>query len=181
MVTLAVLALGLAVQEDPQKEFEKRLRVDTTKGEGASFHRVLLDDLLLHRDFGELPKVEVVDEGGVRFLKITRDGSELLKVQLPNFDKPSLLPAVVVDDAAKVEVKSTVRNGVCEVTVNGKKVYSGPGSKVSSKASLRSESVNGKKTTRKSIEVYVDERLVYKAGEAIPDPDPKRNKDDRYF
>lgn len=181
MVKWAVLAIGLAVQEDPQKEFEKRLRVDSTKEEGSAFHRILLDDRLLHRDFGSLPKAEVVEENGVRFLKVARDGSELLKVQLPNLEKPSLLPPVVVDDAAKVEVKSTVRNGVCEVTVNGKKVYSGPGSKVRSNATVRSESINGKRTTRTFIEVYVDDRLVYKAGEAIPDPDPKRNKDDRYF
>lgn len=181
MVKLAVLVLGLAVQEDPQREFEKRLRVDSTKEQGTPFHRVLLDDFLLHRDFGEVPKGEIVEEDGVRFLTITRDGSELLKVQIPNFDKPALLPPVVVDDTARVEVKSTVRNGLCEVTVNGKKVYSGPGSKVRSNASVRSESINGKKTTRRFIEVYVDDRLVYKAGEAIPDPDPKRNKDDRYF
>ncbi len=81
-------------------------------------------------------------------------------------------------DAAKVEVKSTIRNGVCEGTVDGKKVYSGPGPKVRSTVSVRSESIDGKKTTRRFAEVYVDDRLVYKAGEAILDPDPKRNKDD---
>ncbi len=160
--------LLVAVLLGQSDEFEKRVQVETFKSGDKDFHRVKVDGGLLFRDFGGVPKVELVGKA----IRITQDGKVVLEAQLPALEAPLQLPPVALKDAAGAKVESKIADGQVTATIDGKVVYQGPGSNVSS----RVESVSKNGVTRRFAEVIVDGKVVYRAGEAIPDAD-KANKD----
>jgi hypothetical protein len=170
------------------QEIRERVKVETEKAQEAvkegetRLHKLMLDNREILKALGDKLKCQIQIEGDAKALpgappgemRVTIDGKEVARVPFPNVTQAlKRLPPLAFPnlDGVSTRVESRTVNGVSrtQVWVDGKPVYDGPGGNSSS-------TIVSEADGRKFVEVKVDGRVVYKAGEQPGAPAPRSDK-----
>ena len=147
---------------DVEKLIQKHIKIDNHTVDGKNHVVVNVDNLPALDLPGGKAEVKIEEDGANRAIVVRIDGKEMSRVPIPKLDLKDLkLPPLALPniDRADVRCESNSINGVSntKVWVNGEIVYDGPGS--------NSSSVSRNDNGRKSVEVTVDGKVVYRVGQ----------------
>jgi hypothetical protein len=144
-------------------KFRERLKAHHEQDAGKPQAKLTLDGRAILQVPGNRIETVFEGEGAERVMIVKLDGKEISRVPLPQLDiDPSALPPLAFPDiegvSTKVESQSVNGVSTARVWVNGKLVYQGLGG---GNVSATSNSSDG----RTFVEVKIDGRVVYRAGE----------------
>jgi len=148
---------------DAIMKFRERLKAHQEQVGGKPQAKLTLDGMPILQVPGGRIETVFEGEGADRVMIVKLDGKEISRVPLPKLDVDTeALPPLAFPDidgvSTKVETQSVNGVSTARVWVNGKLVYQGPGG---GNVSATSNSSEG----RTFVEVKIDGRVVYRAGE----------------